>query len=57
MSENDDPIIELRKTRDEHAKRFNYDVKAIMDDLRDKEKKSGKKVVSFPPKPVLKGAG
>ena len=30
MSENDDPIIELRKTRDEHAKRFNYDVKSVM---------------------------
>ena len=57
MSEHDDPIVELRKTRDEHAKKFNYDIKAIMNDLREKEKNLGKKVVSLPPKPVLKGAG
>ena len=57
MSEHDDPIIELRKIRDEHAKKFNYDVKAIMNDLRDREKNSGRKVVSFPPKPALQGTG
>jgi hypothetical protein len=31
----DDPIIaEIRAIRDEHAKRFNYDIEAILVDLR-----------------------
>ena len=38
MPKHGDPIVKLRKIRDEHAKKFNYDVKAIMDDLREKEK-------------------
>ncbi len=33
-----DPIIdEIRKYRDEHAKKFNYDLKLICDDLRKKQ--------------------
>lgn len=48
-----DPIVEeVRKARDEYAKRFNYDLDAICRDLRDKQQKRGKKAVSFPPKPV-----
>lgn len=34
-----DPIVnEIRKFRDEHAKMFNYDLKAICDDYRKKRK-------------------
>ncbi len=33
-----DPIVEeIRKHRDEYAKKFNYDLSAIFDDLRKKE--------------------
>ena len=46
-----DPIIEeVRKARDEYAKRFNYDLDAICQDLKNKQEQPGKKVVSFPPK-------
>jgi len=46
-----DPIVdEVRKVRDAHAARFNYDLDAIFRDLKEQEKKSGRKFVSFPPR-------
>lgn len=46
-----DPIVEaVRKIRDEHAAQFDYDLKAIYDDLKETEKQSGRKIVSLPPK-------
>ena len=50
-----DPIVEeIRKLRHEYAAKFNYDIKAIGDDLRQRQKKSGRKVVSLPPRPAKK---
>lgn len=47
----DDPIVaEVRRARDEYAKRFNYDLDAICRDLQDKQQQSGRKLVSFPPR-------
>ena len=46
-----DPIIEeVRRARDEYARRFNYDLDAICRDLQEKQNQPGKNVVSFPPK-------
>lgn len=43
-----DPIIdELHRIRDEHAKKFKYDVHAICEDIRRKEQQSGRTFVSF----------
>ncbi len=48
-----DPIVEeVRKVREAYAKRFNYDLDAICQDLRKHQGKEGRKVVSFPPKAV-----
>ncbi len=48
-----DPIIEeIRKFRDEYAARFNYDVKAMLADIRRRQKDSGRKTVSRPPKRI-----
>jgi len=48
-----DPIVqEVRKARAEYAKGFNYDLDAICLDLQEKQRKSGREVVSFPPKRV-----
>ena len=48
---NDDPIVqEVRKARDEYAKKFDYDLDAICRDLQEKQQQPGKQVVSFPPK-------
>ena len=41
-----DPIVdEIRRIRDAHAARFNYDLDAIFRDIKEREKKSGLKFV------------
>ena len=43
-----DPIVdEVRRTRDAYAARFHYDLRAIYRDLKEKEKRSGRQVVSY----------
>ena len=50
-----DPIVEeIRQYRQQYAARFNHDLKAICRDLRERQKKGGRKVVSLPPRPVVK---
>lgn len=45
----EDPIVaEVRKARDDYAKRFGYDLDAIYRDLKEKEQHGGREVVSFP---------
>ena len=43
----DEILEELHKIREEHAKTFNYDFKAIFADWRKKQIESGKKLVSL----------
>ena len=48
-----DPIIaELRAVRDTHAARFNYDVKAIFQDIRATQETSGREYVRYPARRV-----
>jgi hypothetical protein len=50
-----DPILEeLWRARDQHARRFQYDLKKICADLRRIEEASGYKVVRLPPKRLKK---
>lgn len=43
-----DPIVdEVRRSRDAYAARFNYDLRAIFRDLKEQEKRSGRKLVSY----------
>ena len=53
-----DPIVEeVRRIRDEHAKKFNYDLHAICEDIRKKQGSSGRRVVTRAPrKPVGRSA-
>lgn len=57
----EDPIVEeVRMIRDAHAKKFNYDVDAIFNDLVNKQalnEKLGFKYVSLPPKRREKRTG
>jgi hypothetical protein len=47
------PIVdELRKIRDEHAKKFNYDIHAMFDDIRKHQANSGHPVVSLKKRPM-----
>jgi hypothetical protein len=47
----DDPIVEeIRKHRQAHAARYNYDLTAIFDALLEREKNSLRPVVNRPPR-------
>jgi hypothetical protein len=51
----DDPIVEeVRKVREAHAAKFNYYVRAICRDIREKEKNSGQPHVSLAPKTLAR---
>jgi len=46
-----DPIVAaVRRVRERHAAKFKYDLDAICGDLKDQERKSGRRIVSLPPK-------
>ncbi len=46
-----DPIVEeVRRIRQQHAKRFNYDLRAIVEDLRKQQEQSGRTYVRFEPR-------
>jgi hypothetical protein len=50
-----DPILdEIRKFRDDYAARFNYDVKALLEDVRSRQNESGRKTVLRAPKRIAK---
>lgn len=52
-----DPIVEeIRKFREEHAARFNYDLDAIIDDFKRSERESGLPLITLPPKRIVKPA-
>jgi rubrerythrin len=44
----DEIVEEIHKYREEYAKSFNYDLKAIFEDLRKKQIAHGRKVVKLP---------
>ena len=51
-----DPIVaEIRKVREAHAAKFNYDLEAIYRDLKSKERTSGRKYVRSQPRPSRTG--
>ena len=50
----DDPIVaEVRAIRDKLARKFNYDIRAIVEDAMKRQAASGHRVVSRPPKRVV----
>ena len=54
-----DPIVEeIRRIRREHAEKFNFDLDAIFEDLKEAQRKSGRKAVALEPRrpsPVRSG--
>lgn len=53
-----DPLVEeVRKIRDQQAKKFKYDLKEIFKDLKKAEKRTPHKVVSYSPTPYIKPTG
>jgi len=51
-----DPIVnEVRRVRDAHAARFNYDFYAIYDDIKERERLSGRTFVPPPDRTAAQG--
>ena len=43
-----DPIVEeIHKIREEYAEKFDYNIDAMFEDLREKQSESSRKIVSF----------
>ena len=49
----DEIVEETRKAREEYAAKFEYDIEAIVADVKEKEKLGERPVVSHPPKQPL----
>jgi len=48
-----DPIVEeVRRNREQYAAKYDYDIGAICRAARERQKESGRKVVSRPPRPA-----
>jgi hypothetical protein len=47
-------VEEVRRIREAYARQFDYDLQAIHRDLKKQEEKSGRKIVSLPPKGAAK---
>lgn len=47
-------VAEVRQARDALARRFNYDLHAMLQDARERQAAGGRQVVAFPPRPVRK---
>lgn len=46
-----DPIVEeIHQMRADHAAHFNYDLAAIVEDIKKQEQQSGKRFLSLPPR-------
>ncbi|MFN0112190.1 MAG: hypothetical protein ACKVZH_25295 [Blastocatellia bacterium] len=45
MTWNDEIVDEVRRVRNEHAEKFNYDIAAICADIRQKQADSNRRVV------------
>ena len=43
----DEIVDEVRRIREEQAARYNFDIKAILAAAKKRQRKSGRKVVSF----------
>ena len=49
----EDPIVaEIRQIREGYAARFNYDLWAMYEDLKEQERKSGRQFKSYPPRRI-----
>ena len=49
---NDSVLTDIRQARDALAERFDYDLRAMIQDARERQAVGGRKVVTFPPRPV-----
>lgn len=49
MMRNDPVLEEIRRVKEEHAARYDYDVRAMARALKEEQKQGNRKIVSPPP--------
>jgi hypothetical protein len=49
----DEIVEEIRKIREEYAAQFDFDIARICEDIRERERTSGREYVSLPPKRIV----
>ncbi len=54
---NDSIVEEIRKYRQEHAKRYGHNLRRIAEALRERERQSSRRVINRGPKSVLSNTG
>lgn len=47
-------VEEIHRYRQEYAARFHYDLDAMCDDIESRQGKDGRKLVSLPPRRIVK---
>ena len=52
----DDVVREVRSARDAYCRQFEYDLGAIVRDLREQERAGGRQVVRLPPRRPLRAS-
>jgi hypothetical protein len=52
----DSIVNEVRQARDALGRRFDFDLRAMIEDARKRQAAGGRRVVSFPPRPPRKPA-
>jgi len=53
----DSIVEEVRKARNEHAAKFNFNIDDIVKDVQQRQKKYGDRIVRLPPKMKLRATG
>ena len=53
----DEIVEQVRQARQVHAKKFDYELNAIYEDLKQQEQESHRQKVSLPPKKLELGGG
>ncbi|MGK5092732.1 hypothetical protein WDW89_12050 [Deltaproteobacteria bacterium TL4] len=55
---NKDPIVaEVRKSREKHAEKFDYDLRRIFEDIKSRQGETNHKIVTCTPQYYLKSTG
>lgn len=52
--EETDPVTEVRRVRESHAARFNYDLAAIIADVQSRERQSDRRIVDLHDEAIAK---
>ena len=53
----DEIVEEVRRVREAYAEKFHFDLEAIFQDLKERERASGREYVTLPPRRIVPSVG